>query len=118
MGRYAVVFEREGDRLVIECTDTGPGIPQAIRGRLFDMFVSEGKAGGTGLGLSIVKKVVDDHEGTIRFECGEAGGTTFRIELPLVADPNELSTPGFLAFAGDDDATLPPGSRSGRGAAP
>lgn len=115
-GRYAVVFEREGDRLVIECTDTGPGIPQAIRGRLFDMFVSEGKAGGTGLGLSIVKKVVDDHEGTIRFACGESGGTTFRIELPLAADPNELSTPGFLAFAGDDDATLPPGSRSGRGA--
>ena len=62
-------------------SDSGPGIPPEMRGRLFEMF-STGKKGGTGLGLAICKKIVDDHHGTIACESG-SGGTTFVIRLPM-----------------------------------
>jgi len=70
----------EGQELVLETADDGPGIPAALRGRLFELFAS-GRRGGTGLGLAIVKKIVDDHGGTIAYDSGP-GGTTFTIRLP------------------------------------
>jgi len=79
-GHVWVRTRLEGDRLVIETADDGPGIPPALRGRLFELFAS-GKKGGTGLGLAIVKKIVDDHGGTISCDTGP-GGTTFTIKLP------------------------------------
>ncbi len=68
-------------QLLIQVTDTGPGIPAAVHGRLFELFAT-GRKGGTGLGLAIVKRIVDDHQGTIRCDTGP-GGTTFEIRLPL-----------------------------------
>jgi signal transduction histidine kinase len=56
----------EGRELVISVSDTGPGIPPAIEGRLFQSFVTLGKEGGTGLGLAIVKKIVEEHGGSVR----------------------------------------------------
>lgn len=67
--------------LLIGVTDTGPGISEAIRGRLFESFATYGKTGGTGLGLAIVRKIVHDHGGTIGVE-SVPGETRFTIVLP------------------------------------
>lgn len=80
------------DAMVIEVSDTGPGIPEAISGRLFQSFVTANKPGGTGLGLAIVKKIVDEHGGTVNVDSSPTGAT-FRITLPQSPDkpPAELS---------------------------
>ena len=80
-GHLRVVIDREGDELVWTFQDTGQGIPEAVRGRMFELFAT-GRKGGTGLGLAIVKKILDDHHGTIRPESGPSG-TTFVIRMPL-----------------------------------
>ncbi|MFO0611315.1 MAG: GAF domain-containing sensor histidine kinase [Polyangiaceae bacterium] len=56
--------------LVITVSDTGKGIPEAIRKRLFQTFATSGKKGGTGLGLSIAKKIVEEHGGQISVVSG------------------------------------------------
>jgi signal transduction histidine kinase/putative methionine-R-sulfoxide reductase with GAF domain len=81
-GHLRVTIDRDGDELVWTVRDTGPGIPDQVRGRLFELFAT-GRKGGTGLGLAIVKKILDDHRGTIRPETGPSG-TTFVIRLPLM----------------------------------
>ena len=79
-GNLKVRIEKEAEEMVWTVTDSGPGIPAQVRGRLFELFAT-GKKGGTGLGLAIVKKVVDDHNGTIRCD-SSPDGTTFVIRLP------------------------------------
>lgn len=66
----------------ITVADNGPGIPEEIRDRLFDPFVTSGKKNGTGLGTSIAKKIVEDHGGQISFQTQTGIGTTFSIRLP------------------------------------
>ncbi|MFQ6018556.1 MAG: nitrogen regulation protein NR(II) [Kiloniellaceae bacterium] len=66
--------------LCISVGDNGPGIPEDLRGHLFDPFVST-KAGGKGLGLALVAKIVGDHGGVIEFD-SEPRRTTFRMMLP------------------------------------
>jgi signal transduction histidine kinase/putative methionine-R-sulfoxide reductase with GAF domain len=80
-GHLRVTIERDHDELVWTVRDTGGGIPDHVRGRLFELFAT-GRKGGTGLGLAIVKKIIDDHRGTIHPETGPSG-TTFVIRLPL-----------------------------------
>lgn len=81
-GKFTITVERDTDRaLVIRCLDDGPGIPRAIRGRLFESFTSHGKPKGTGLGLAIVKRIVEEHEGTIDLT-SEPGRTEFVLRLP------------------------------------
>lgn len=80
-GKLRITVDKVGDEIQWTVSDTGPGIPPEVRGRLFELFATN-KKGGTGLGLAIVKKVVDDHRGTIACESG-SGGTTFVIRLPL-----------------------------------
>lgn len=72
----------EGNILVIEVADNGPGIPDELEGRLFEMFATA-KQGGTGLGLAIVKKIVEEHQGRIDYDSKPGQGTTFTIRLPL-----------------------------------
>ena len=69
--------------LAIEFADTGGGIPEEIRGRIFEPFFTAGKRHGTGLGLAIIKKIIDDHNGTVEVESVPGTGTTFRLLLPL-----------------------------------
>jgi signal transduction histidine kinase/putative methionine-R-sulfoxide reductase with GAF domain len=81
-GHLRVTIDKDGgDHLMWAVRDTGPGIPDQVRGRLFELFAT-GRKGGTGLGLAIVKKIIDDHHGTIRPETGPSG-TTFVIRMPL-----------------------------------
>lgn len=71
----------DSETLLIEVADNGPGIPEELEGRLFEMFAT-GRSGGTGLGLAIVKKIVDEHTGIITYTSTRGQGTTFHIRLP------------------------------------
>jgi len=69
----------------IRVSDNGRGIPEIIRGQLFEPFISHGKENGTGLGLTVVQKIVQDHGGDVVVEKTSAEGTTFRLLLPLTS---------------------------------
>ena len=82
-GHLRVVSRREDDVAVIRVIDDGPGIPAEIVDRLFEPFVTAGKPHGSGLGLAVVRKVVDDHSGTVTASKAEGGGAAFELRLPL-----------------------------------
>ncbi|WP_443042252.1 ATP-binding protein [Streptomyces sp. B21-105] len=89
-GTLTVRTAREGDRLLVEFRDTGPGIPPDIRGRIFDPFFTTKPVGeGTGLGLDISWRiVVNKHHGNLHVESAP-GDTRFQVLLPLTApDPS------------------------------
>lgn len=85
-GVLTIAARMDGQDLLISVGDTGPGIPAAIEGQLFQSFVTMGKAGGTGLGLAIVKKIVEEHGGTVEVHSSPAGAT-FELRLPQQAAP-------------------------------
>ena len=75
--------ERGGLAVVlIDITDTGRGIPEAVRGRIFDSFLT-GRPDGTGLGLAIVERILRSHHGDIAVLATSPQGTTMRVTLPL-----------------------------------
>jgi two-component system sensor histidine kinase KdpD len=78
-----------GDALEFSVADTGPGIPSADLGRIFDKFYRADAAhpGGTGLGLSIVKGFVEAVGGTVSVANRPAGGAVFTVRLPLADAP-------------------------------
>lgn len=71
-------------RAIVSVEDRGPGIPQALRPRLFHRFQSQRSSGGTGLGLAIAREIVGRLDGTIWFEDRTGGGTRFVFDLPLI----------------------------------
>jgi signal transduction histidine kinase/putative methionine-R-sulfoxide reductase with GAF domain len=80
-GALTIGARMDGQDLLIWVQDTGPGIPAAIEGQLFQSFVTMGKAGGTGLGLAIVKKIVEEHGGTVSVTSSSTGAI-FELRLP------------------------------------
>lgn len=70
-----------GACILLQVSDTGPGIPVELRERLFDPFVT-GREGGTGLGLSVVQRAVAAHRGLVFVDTKTDEGTTFSIYLP------------------------------------
>jgi signal transduction histidine kinase len=72
----------ENDIFYLTVSDNGPGIPEAVRGRLFEPFATYGKVGGTGLGMAIVRNVITAHGGSIIFETVAGQGTAFSIQFP------------------------------------
>ena len=81
-GNFQFTVYDADSEVVFELKDDGPGIPDEIRSRLFDSFVTSGKESGTGLGLAIVKKIVEEHHGHIQLSTAKGQGTTFLIKLP------------------------------------
>jgi signal transduction histidine kinase len=84
-GKITVATRRDGDHVVISIADTGGGIPDTIRDRVFDYFFTTKEIGrGTGQGLAIARSVVvDKHGGSLTFDTEVGAGTTFYIRLPL-----------------------------------
>jgi signal transduction histidine kinase len=82
-GRISLIAERNGAEVEIRVEDNGPGIPEQIRDRLFEPFVTHGKTHGTGLGMAITKAFVEAHGGSIRFETETGRGTVFFVRLPI-----------------------------------
>lgn len=76
----------------IKVRDNGRGVPDEIRDRLFQPFVSCGKENGTGLGLTVVQKIIQDHGGSVHVENTSAAGTTFKIVLPFGVPAGSLDT--------------------------
>ena len=81
-GKIEITVEQEQEWASIKIADNGPGIPEEIKARLFEAFVTYGKRGGTGLGTAITRSIILAHGGDIYFESSSAG-TTFFIRLPL-----------------------------------
>jgi len=82
-GEVRLRLRREGDRLVLEVRDTGPGMDAATLDKIFEPYFST-KPAGTGLGLPIARKVIEDHGGSIRLASAPGEGTTVTIELPAL----------------------------------
>ena len=67
--------------VVIEVSDTGPGVPEKARTHMFQAFQGAARAGGTGLGLAIAAELIRAHGGEIRLVPGTIGAT-FSITIP------------------------------------
>ena len=67
---------------MIEVKDNGPGIPERVRGKLFEAFQSAARSGGTGLGLTIASELIRSHGGDIKLAATGADGTEFVITIP------------------------------------
>lgn len=70
---------------MVQIVDSGPGIPEGMRARIFEPFYTtklDGK--GTGLGLPIVRNIVEQHRGQISVAKADLGGASFRVTLPIV----------------------------------
>ena len=80
-GTLSVSASAQDGSAAIRVHDTGVGIPDELKDKLFRPLFT-GKAKGTGLGLAVVKRIVDAHGGTISFESVKGRGTTFTITLP------------------------------------
>ncbi len=94
-GSVTVAADSDGTRILIQVSDTGPGIAAHHLPRLFERFYIVDKArtrklGGTGLGLAIVKHIVQAHHGRVRVESEPGRGSTFTVSLPLRA-PRQAS---------------------------
>lgn len=88
-GRIRVrVLGAEGGFGGFRVSDDGRGIPEDLRDRVFQPFVT-GRAGGVGLGLTFVKRVVHDHRGRVSVESSPGQGTSFQVQLPLDREAEE-----------------------------
>lgn len=105
--RLTVGARRDGDDLVFSVADNGPGIPEQVRVRLFQSFVTAGKEGGTGLGLAIVRRIATQHGGEVSVS-SRPGLTVFELRLPQAKEkegagkkrpPGERGTDGSPAQA-------------------
>lgn len=87
-GTISIHAHGERDQLVLDVMDSGPGIPEEERGRIFEAFYQGktpqgGHVKGTGIGLSVVTEFVNAHGGSIEIHDSPTGGAHFRVRLPL-----------------------------------
>ncbi len=94
-GRVEIRIQAEGEGVELLVSDAGPGVPEADRPRLFEMFFSK-RSLGMGMGLALAKQIVDAHSGTITVGDSELGGAAFRVWLPK-EPPHRRPTPASTA---------------------
>ncbi len=82
-GELMIRTSMDGGSALIDITDTGPGISEADRQKMFKVSFST-KQGGSGLGLPTAKRIIQAHQGSIEVQTTPGRGTNFRISLPLV----------------------------------
>jgi signal transduction histidine kinase/CheY-like chemotaxis protein len=84
-GRITVTTFRDPEWVCISVADNGPGIPEEVRGRMFEAFVTTKPEGvGTGLGLNVARDVVESIKGTIEVDTDSSRGTTMTIKIPIL----------------------------------
>jgi PAS domain S-box-containing protein len=92
-GRITIRTGAEGERVWVEVSDSGHGIPPEIIPRLFDPFFTTKPVGlGTGLGLSVSYKIVEKHHGKIEVHSEPGKGSTFRVWLPVQSEAGKIGT--------------------------
>jgi signal transduction histidine kinase len=106
-GKIIIDLREVPDGVELRVGDNGRGIPESVRGNLFDPFVSYGKENGTGLGLTVVQKIVQDHGGDVAVEQTSAEGTVFLLMLPLISSASTDT-------GGEGRPELPPLARTKR----
>jgi signal transduction histidine kinase len=85
-GTIRIRTRQRGEGVRLEFSDDGPGIPPEVRSRIFDPFFTTKPVGaGTGLGLSLSHSIVERHGGSLVVDSEVGVGTTFAIDLPIVA---------------------------------
>jgi len=87
-GKLTIDAFKEGQDIHLTLKDTGVGIPEAVRGKLFTLMFTT-KAKGQGFGLAAVKRVTEALGGTVSLESREGKGTTFNVRLPQRSVTNE-----------------------------
>jgi CheY-like chemotaxis protein len=113
----AVTTRAEGDHVLLVVEDSGPGIPDDLRDRVFDpYFTTKPAEVGTGLGLAIVRRIVDDHGGRATVERSRLGGARIEVRLParssrpadgeLAAQPDGMSARRARILIIDDEPLL------------
>ncbi|MGB6538327.1 MAG: response regulator [Xanthobacteraceae bacterium] len=114
--RYHAKGMPDADYVLIEVADTGTGIPEAIRDKVFVPFFTTKEVGkGTGLGLSTVYGIIKQTGGFVYFDTVEDKGTTFRVFLPrLVASAQDLVSPGSALEAVESIAAAASSDRARR----
>jgi signal transduction histidine kinase len=83
-GAITVRVKRTPAEVLLEVEDQGPGIPEGLKARLFEPYVTS-KPQGTGLGLAIAQRIAQEHAGRLTVVDGAAGGALFRLSLPPVS---------------------------------
>ncbi len=86
-GVYHLATRGEDDQLILEISDSGPGIPETMLHHIFDPFYTT-KETGTGLGLAVAHQILREHRARIQVENRPEGGSRFRLSFPLL-DPEE-----------------------------
>ena len=102
-GRIELAVARDADSCRVDVRDSGPGIPESIRGDVFEPFFTTKSSGG-GLGLPIARRTAELHGGSLSFTCPPHGGTIMTVHLPLrppvTPEPTPAAdAPGDLAAA-------------------
>ena len=87
-GRVKISTISESDRVIVQVKDTGKGIPELVRNKIFDLYFTTKKDGG-GVGLAVCQNIIKAHDGRIDFESAEGEGTIFTIILPI-KDPTTI----------------------------
>ncbi len=82
-GNFYVTTSVENDFVNISFKDTGLGIPESLKERIFEPYMSQGKKQGVGLGLPIAEKIIKEHQGSISVESELGEGANFIISLPV-----------------------------------
>ena len=82
-GTFTVATRQNEEQVELRFSDTGPGVPEELRDRVFEPFLTHGKREGAGLGLSIASRIVEEHGGKLWIEGNKGGGATFVLSLPL-----------------------------------
>ena len=89
-GDISVTLDKTGAYAVIRVCDHGPGVPEALRERIFEPFYrlpgATERDGGVGLGLALVKSITLRHGGNVSCQNRPEGGACFVVELPLAAE--------------------------------
>ena len=84
-GSVSVRASRAGETVTIAVRDTGEGIPEEVRSRVFERFVKGPGSPGAGLGLAIAKDIVTAHGGSIDLTSEQGKGTEVRVTLPIAS---------------------------------
>ena len=113
-GQLSISTRRDADRLRLKFADTGTGMPEDVRQKIFDPFFSTKGAQGTGLGLSVSYSIIERHEGLISVASEPGNGTVFTIELPAAevatesqeAPPENVEMPSLSILVVDDESSV------------
>ena len=94
MIRLKTFENKAAQTAVVEVSDSGPGIPEALQERVFEPLISTKEVGeGTGMGLALSHRIVTGHKGSITIGQSDLGGALFEIHLPLAPRASDANTP-------------------------